>query len=141
CNSNDNGCDCGGIDRRDFLKVVALTTAAAMGATASADDAPEPPHDKLIPPDKHLSPEFLHSLTARGSRTVYRGKGLTRIGMPVGGLCAGQLYLGGDGKPWHWDIFNQHIPTGDAHYAHPPDPDYPIDQGFALRVTEAGKSQ
>ena len=61
--------------------------------------------------------------------------------MPVGGLCAGQLYLGGDGKLWHWDVFNQVIGTGDGHYAHPPKPESPLDQGFAVRVETGDKSQ
>ena len=53
--------------------------------------------------------------------------------MPVGGICAGQLYLGGDGKLWHWDIFNRHVGTGAEHYANPLKPPSPLDQGFALR--------
>ena len=59
--------------------------------------------------------------------------------MPVGGICAGQLYLGGDGKLWHWDIFNQTLGTGDDHYAHPPKPASPLEQGFAVRVAAKGK--
>jgi uncharacterized protein (DUF608 family) len=61
--------------------------------------------------------------------------------MPVGGLCAGQLYLGGDGRLWHWDIFNQPIGTGDGNYAHPPKPESPLEQGFALRITRGGKAE
>ena len=62
------------------------------------------------------------------------------IGLPIGGLCSGQLYLSGDGKLWHWDIFNQRISTGADHYAHPLKPSSPLDQGFALRLTADGKA-
>jgi hypothetical protein len=61
--------------------------------------------------------------------------------MPIGGICAGQLYLGGDGKLWHWDIFNQRIGTGAEHYATPMKPSAPLQQGFALRIAEAGTSR
>ncbi len=56
-------------------------------------------------------------------------------------MCTGQLYLGGDGKLWHWDIFNKVVGTGDGHYARPPLPSSPLDQGFALMVIAEGKSQ
>jgi hypothetical protein len=61
--------------------------------------------------------------------------------MPIGGICAGQLYLGGDGKLWHWDIFNQRIGTGAEHYAKPLKPTSPLEQGFALRVAAAGTTR
>ncbi len=61
--------------------------------------------------------------------------------MPIGGICVGQLYLGGDGKLWHWDIFNHHTATGAEHYAKPMKPSAPLEQGFALRVTEAGTTR
>jgi hypothetical protein len=61
--------------------------------------------EKLIPSDKKLSREWIRSLYERGVSSVCRGDALRHIGMPVNGICTGQLYLGGDGALWHWDIF------------------------------------
>ena len=128
--------------RREFLQLIGLGTAALLAESGfvagpfAAEDA-----GQLVPLDKKLSPEWVRPLTARGEPEVYRGGETALIGMPVGGLCAGQLYLGGDGKLWHWDIFNQVIGTGDGHYAHPPKPDEPLDQGFAIRVEADGKAE
>lgn len=46
-------------------------------------------------------------LLAKGEPEVFTGGELKYIGMPVGGLFAGTVYLGGDGQLWNWDIFNQ----------------------------------
>ena len=121
--------------RRDFLQVVGLGAAAALAASWPVMAGPFEASDfeKLVPADKKLDPAWVKSLTARGEPTVYRGADLAKIGMPIGGICAGQLYLGGDGKLWHWDIFNRTIGTNDAHYANPLRPESPLDQGFALQ--------
>ena len=142
CDDSDQPCGCSiGVDRRGFLKIAGVTALSAVASSAQSTRGTNASTIGLIPIDKHLDPAWLRSLTDRGQPTIYRGDDLKKIGMPIGGACAGQLYLGGDGKLWHWDIFNQHRATGDAHYAHPPDPDYPLDQGFALRVTADGKSK
>ncbi|MGO8751865.1 MAG: GH116 family glycosyl-hydrolase [Thermoguttaceae bacterium] len=138
------GCrsDCGsGLKRREFLKTLAVGAAASLapGAPVMAGPFQASDFEKLVPADKKLDPAWVRSLFARGTRAVYRGADLEKIGMPVGGICAGQLYLGGDGKLWHWDIFNQTLGTGDDHYAHPPKPASPLEQGFAVRVTANGK--
>ena len=141
CSSSDCVCQ-GGLSRREFLILAgtgAAVTAAGTPAVAGPFEAAD--FEKLVPADKKLSPEWVKSLLARGTPTVYRGKDLELIGMPIGGICAGQLYLGGDGKLWHWDIFNQHIGTGDGHYAHPPKPATPLDQGFAIRIAAGGKKE
>ncbi|SPE60297.1 conserved hypothetical protein [Verrucomicrobia bacterium] len=146
----DNGlADSGGfgpIGRRDFLKYLGAGASTALitspwrvcaGPFTSAD------FEKLVPEDKKLAPAWVSALFERGSRSRYRGAELERIGMPVGGICAGQLYLGGDGKLWHWDIFNQHDDTGSSgpHYAKPLQPTSPLEQGFALRIIRGGQSQ
>jgi uncharacterized protein (DUF608 family) len=98
----------------------------------------------------------VRALVERGEPIVYTradSSNFDYIGMPVGGIGAGQLYLGGDGKLWHWDIFNTRmrprftVEQGAA-YRNPPkqnDPDdlgqYVLEQGFALWVSAAGKSQ
>ncbi len=66
---------------------------------------------------------------------------LNYIGMPVGGIGAGQVYLGGDGQLWYWDIFNmQRINPGgpgDKFYINPMEQDKRFDQGFAIRIKGA----
>ena len=127
------------LNRRDFISLAALAAAGTLTAGRRVGAAPA--FSELVPPDKKLDPRWLAALTARGQRTVYTGAELEKIGMPCGGLCSGQLYLGGDGKLWHWNIMNQRLATGDAHYARPPKPSSPFDQGFALRVTSGGVTQ
>jgi uncharacterized protein (DUF608 family) len=142
CQTPACGCS-NALDRRSFLRLAGLGGAGLVAVpwrpVAGPFNAAE--FEKLVPADKKLSPEWVKSLFARGAREVYSGTDLAKIGMPIGGLCAGQLYLGGDGKLWHWDIFNQVIGTGDSHYAKPVPPSSPLEQGFALRLTAGGKPQ
>ena len=135
CSSSNCGCG-GGWNRRDFLRTAGASSLALLAARlpvmAGPFDAAD--FDKLVPADKKLDPAWVKSLFERGAPTLYRGAELKYIGMPVGGVCAGHLYLGGDGKLWHWDIFNQNFRTGDGHYAKPLEPASPIEQSFALRI-------
>lgn len=109
--------------------------------------------------DKGLEPEWVASLTQRGGALDAKIRGskkddsLKYIGMPVGGIGCGTVYLGGDGRLFVWDIFNQFhegvvINTArfkstnlsernGANYVDPPTPDrYPggFRQGFGLQV-------
>ena len=95
--------------RREFLKraslaagVLAFQPWRTMAGPFTRED-----FDHLVPADKKLSPDWVKSLFARGTPEVLRGSELRFVGMPIGGIGAGQLYLGGDGRLWHWDIFNQ----------------------------------
>lgn len=96
---------------------------------------------RLIPLEKDLPPEWLRSLRQRGEPEVYSGASLKHIGMPVSGICTGQVYLSGDGRLWHWDVFKAYggadepIDPRGHHYAEPMSLASPLDQGFALRVT------
>jgi non-lysosomal glucosylceramidase len=140
-----SGCGCGP-SRRDALKVIGLAVTAGLGAARSslgfmAGPFERQDFDRLVPADKKLSPQWVKSLFERGEPTIYRGDDLKFIGMPIGGLCSGQLYLGGDGKLWRWDLFNAHLPTGAERYAHPNKAGLPIEQGFAIRVAAGDQTQ
>lgn len=138
-----SGCGCNpGLPRRDFLKLAGLVVAGAALPRWTAIAGPFEEAGfaySLIPADKKFSATWLRSLTSRGEPTVYRGAELETIGMPVGGICAGQLYLGGDGRLWHWDIFNAPAPglielILGPHYKKPLKPNSPLEQGFAIKV-------
>lgn len=62
-----------------------------------------------IPPDKALNPAWVKSLYQRDEPTRYlkTRNELSFIGMPVGGLHSGTVYLGGDGRLWLWQIYNE----------------------------------
>jgi uncharacterized protein (DUF608 family) len=59
--------------------------------------------------NKNFSQEWIKDLCDKGIPRSYSGEELTYIGMPVGGLYAGQMYLSGDGRLWNWDIFNDRV--------------------------------
>lgn len=97
----------------------------------------------LIPANKNLDPSWVASLFAKGTPSVYSGTNLATIGMPIGGICCGQMYLSGDGRLWCWDIFNA---PGTAmvsgrngeHYVTPFSSATPsVSQGFALKINSA----
>ncbi len=148
----------GKVSRRNFIIGCTGTIAVASLEPKAAFAGPFESREfaTLVPPNKHLHPEWVKSLTARGEPEVYskaRGE-LRYIGMPVGGLFAGTLYLSGDGKLWYWGIFNEtrlgisprtvdckafgkefHVNAmGGANYAHPLQALSPVEQGFALKV-------
>jgi hypothetical protein len=126
------------VNIRPAIPLLAMLAAFAPGARASSKDY-------IMP--KELPAGWEEDYAARGARTVHRGDALRMIGMPVGGLCAGQLYLGGDGRLLLWDIFNRVYRPGlnGLTYETPPVPerlvDQAPDQGFALRVKTDGREE
>ena len=158
--------------RRDFLKITGLAAANLTFSRLPVMAGPFEQEDwnQYIPVDKKLHPDWVKSLFERGKPAVYRKSRdeLRYIGMPVGGICCGTLYLGGDGKLWNWDIFNQKtegvlprrvkwsdvgmdFQTGDnairprdgATYVKPAvqEDSQKIAQGFALRAKIGGKTE
>ena len=70
-------------------------------------------YQHYIPEDKGLAPEWIASLSSKGEPRVYQGDELNLIGMPCGGIGAGQLEISGSGRLGTWWIFNiDPKPTG-----------------------------
>ncbi len=100
------------------------------------------------PTVKNFSDKWILSLAERGKPQVYKKSNSSNfeyIGMPIGGIAAGQVYLGGDGKLWFWDIFNnkraRDVKIVEAYqypYKRSSSNDKArnyIEQGFAIQVT------
>lgn len=139
---------CAGVDRRRFLGAAAVAGGAAMAAglvprwAVAGPFEPADTADHFVPADKKLRPEWVAALFAKGESTWYGGDDLDGIAMPIGGICAGQLYLTGDGRLVHWDVFNRHNFSGygATNYQAMPKPDASVAQGFAVQVTAVGKT-
>ncbi|MCA9232132.1 MAG: hypothetical protein KDA57_15900 [Planctomycetales bacterium] len=136
------------VKRREFLKVAGLGLVGSMAGSAptvmagkfTAEDLK---HGMLIPADKKLDQEWVRNLFDRGVKEVYRGESLQHIGMPCGGIGAGQLYLRGDGALVAWKIFNG-AKDGWGEAAHTIyrelKSESPVQQGFALTVRQGNQS-
>lgn len=84
------------ISRRDVLLATSATLAAtrlarATEGTGAVDQTSLPGLPVLL---KRKEPEWCTN------------EELRFIGMPVGGLFAGTVYLSGEGQLWNWDVFN-----------------------------------
>ncbi|HEY6739005.1 MAG TPA: GH116 family glycosyl-hydrolase, partial [Actinopolymorphaceae bacterium] len=130
------------LDRRAFLALSTLgTTGAILGADALGSRLGiDPDEVVLVSPEKGIDEEHRRALTRRGEPTSWRGDALGYIGMPVGGITAGRLYLGGDGRLWLWDVYNPDVPTASGwegkSYQTPLTPTSPFRQGFAIRTVD-----
>lgn len=100
-----------------------------------AGQEPPPPPRRLIPADKGIGPQRRAGLRRRGPRRLYRGPGAAAVGMPVGGICAGQLYLLGDGTLGGWHVDGRLNPTGYGATSYAPRPmQRELAQGFTVRL-------
>ncbi len=153
---NESACCEGGslcaMPRREFVKLLGAGAAAAVSRRAMPVMAgPFPGGNKyleVIPQDKRLDPAWVRSLYERGEKQTYTGEDLRFIGMPVGGIGAGCVYLGGDGRLWLWDIFNQHHGrgllsrgAGGETYLNPLEQFQRFEQRFELQVEQGDERQ
>ncbi len=130
----------------DFSRRTALKLATAASAlplvSNQAGAAMSEEFQSFVPQEKNLDPKVVQTLYERGAPSKWAGDQLKFIGMPIGGLCCGQVYLGGDGQLWHWDICT--TPTGwdmsglssGKHYANPIVPHFPIGHGFTVQIDD-----
>jgi len=139
-NCCENSSCCTNFSRKDFLKLIGMSGIGLLSPQLPVMAGPFTPtdFDDLIPPDKKLQKDWVESLFDRGEPTIYQGEALDKIGMPVGGIYSGMVYLGGDGKLWYWNIFNKDFNAGNSgpNYADPLSEHSPLDQGFAIRVIQ-----
>ncbi|WP_019028903.1 GH116 family glycosyl-hydrolase [Colwellia piezophila] len=107
------------VERRQVLKGIGAGMATMTGAFSMPafsmprmagpfSNQPTANVDGPIPLDKKLDKDWVKSLYARGAATTYTGwQQLQYIGMPISGIGTGTVYIGGDGKLWVWDVFNE----------------------------------
>ena len=119
--------------------IVACLVLLWMIAIATGQETASPWH--FVSADKGLPQDVASKLLQRGKQAVWSGEELETIGMPVGGVATGQLYLRGDGTLGVWQIFNKHVFSGygrDNYRTYRPDS--PVDSGFAVVVESEGKT-
>ncbi len=144
------------IVRRDFLKAMGLATSGLlMGLPALSFGQSKSKQEFLN--EKELPEGWFENLYKRGEPEIFKGKDLAYVGMPIGGLFTGTVYIGGDGKLWLWDIFNEKKegivsktyenwqgkkrvrPRDGANFVFPVTPEYPFEQGFGIKIKQERK--
>ncbi len=154
------------MQRRNFLKTSGIFSLGFCASRFNVIAGPFAPGELgyAIPEDKKLDPHWVKSLYNRGDVTRYlKSKNeLQYIGMPVGGITTGTVYLGGDGRLWLWDIFNDNregvqpkevewdsdvlgggkkVRSRDgASYVKPAKNGGEVEQGFAFKITVGTKT-
>lgn len=118
-----------------LISVLLAPFAVLSGAEPAAT------YKHYIPEDKGLHPAWIASLTSRGQRKVYQGQELNLIGMPCGGIGAGQIEISGTGTLGTWWIFNKSPETNGgmgystgARYLKPAPIEKVVENGFAIRI-------
>lgn len=88
-----------------FLSLVLLCSSVSVSIAQTL----HPTHK--VPVDKQLPDSWKQGLW-QNEKKIYKGKELETIGMPCGGIAAGQLYVRGDGTLANWWIANNGYNTG-----------------------------
>ena len=169
CDCRDGSAPTARPTRRQFLATVSAATGGAAGLLSGLETLAGPferenRYREVIPTDKKLAASWLQSLYARGEKETYTDpEALKKIGMPVGGLFAGTVYLAGDGRLWLWDVFNRDqegvaprplegtlpnagsplvagMTRGGLNYLEPAPMDSPFQLGFSLNVNGKARS-
>lgn len=143
--------------RRTFIMNSGILAAAKVFKPVAGPFSLDDFAFSTAPKDKKLDAKWVSSLFERGEPTIYEKKReeLQFIGMPVGGINCGTVYLGGDSRLWLWDIFNKNqlgaatktLPVtlegfnakeiNNVHgslYLEPLPEIFPFQQGFAISV-------
>src|ERR1700744_1054556 len=134
------------------MKFALITVLCLQSLAAGAQTVDSSHH---VPLNKNLSAQWRSELYSN-ARSPYKEKDQYTIGMPCGGIGAGQLYVRGDGSLANWWICNNAYNTGYGadsltHFntALGPDtvcyktfrPASYIDQGFAITVSQGNSHQ
>jgi uncharacterized protein (DUF608 family) len=120
-------CPGNGWNRRAFIGTVGASTLVTLGLPlpSLADSLDNPNFDVNIPADKKLDPDWVKSLFERGEPQVYKGNEISTIQMPIGGICAGHVYMSGDGRLNDWRVTENQVE---------------IANGFTLRTVAGDKT-
>ncbi|EMI42256.1 Glucosylceramidase domain protein [Rhodopirellula sp. SWK7] len=147
CCSDAKCCPPASTGRRGFIKATGLSAAMLLAGRSGVMAGPfaDSELDHPIPADKKLSKQWIESLYARGNPMTATGDDLKYIGMPINGVCTGQVYLGGDGRLWRWNLdgardFKKETPKG-PRFLEPDVAASSMSQGFALQVGGVGSKK
>jgi uncharacterized protein (DUF608 family) len=142
--TNRNSQQKSSISRREFISTSAAGACAlplvAGPFTASSWATTAEDNKHYIPVDKKLSSAWVEQLFARGVPKRYAAEEINVLGMPVGGVASGQLYVTGDGTLACWWLYNRRHMTGAGQFCYqaPQLPGMRLPHGFAIRVKPQG---